>query len=128
MEPPRTEKEIRSLLGKIQFISRFIAKLTSTCEPMFRLLKKGVSFKWDDKCQQAFETIKKYLQNPPVLMPPIPGQPLILYLSVTSSATGCMLAQEGEGGSEKAIYYISKKMMGCEERYTSLEKFCWALI
>ena len=118
MEPPRTEKEIRSFLGKIQFISRFIAKLTSTCEPMFRLLKKGVPFRWDDKCHKAFDAIKKYLQNPPVLMPPIPGQPLILYLSVTPSAMGCMLAQEGEGGSEKAVYYISKKMMGCEERYT----------
>ncbi|KAH7834736.1 hypothetical protein Vadar_019075 [Vaccinium darrowii] len=128
MEPPRTEKEIRSFLGKIQFISRFIAKLTSTCEPMFRLLKKGVPFRWDDKCQKAFDAIKKYLQNPPVLMPPIPGQPLILYLSVTPSAMGCMLAQEGEGGSEKAVYYISKKMMGCEERYTSLEKVCWALV
>jgi len=61
MEPPRTEKEVRSFLGKIQFISRFIAKLTSTCEPMFRLLKKDVPFKWDDGCQKAFENIKKYL-------------------------------------------------------------------
>ncbi|KAH7852233.1 hypothetical protein Vadar_022301 [Vaccinium darrowii] len=128
MEPPWIEKEIRSFLGKIQFISRFIAKLTSTCEPMFRLLKKGVPFKWDDRCQKAFEAIKNYLQNPSVLMPPIPGQPLIMYLSVTPSAMGCMLAQEGECGSEKAVYYISKKMAGYEERYTSLEKVCWAFI
>jgi hypothetical protein len=128
MEPPQTEKEVRSFLGKIQFISRFIAKLTSTCEPMFRLLKKGVPFKWDDKCQKAFDAIKRYLQSPPVLMPPVPGQPLILYLSVTSSAMGCMLAQEGDGGAEKAVYYISKKMIGCEERYTALEKTCWGLV
>ncbi|KAH7854847.1 hypothetical protein Vadar_018350 [Vaccinium darrowii] len=51
-----------------------------------------------------------------------------MYLFVTSSAMGCMHAQEGEGGSEKAVYYISKKMAGCEERCTSLEKVCWALI
>ena len=128
MQPPKTEKGVRSFLGKIQFISRFIAKLTTTCEPLFRLLRKNVPFKWDDRCQAAFEAVQKYLQNPPVLMPPIPGQPLILYLSVTSTAMGCMLAQEGDDGVEMAVYYLSKKMVGCEERYTPLEKTCWALI
>ena len=42
MNPPRTEKEIRGFLGRIQYITRFIAQLTMTCEPIFRLLKKKV--------------------------------------------------------------------------------------
>ncbi|XP_058189317.1 uncharacterized protein LOC131306905 [Rhododendron vialii] len=95
---------------------------------MFHLLKKYVPFTWIDKCQAAFLSIQKYLQNPPVLMPPVPGKPLILYPSVTLSSMGCLLAQEGDKGVEKAIYYQSKKMVGCEERYTSLEKTCWALV
>ncbi|XP_058192102.1 uncharacterized protein LOC131309494 [Rhododendron vialii] len=128
MEPPRSEKDVRSFLGKVQFISWFIAKLTSTCEPIFHLLKKGVPFKWDDKCQKAFEAIRAYLQNPPVLIPPVSGKPLILYLSVTLFSMGCMLAQEGDDGVERAVYYLSKKMVGCEERYTPLEKTCWALV
>ena len=37
---PKIEKEIRGFLGKLQFISRFIAKLTVVCEPIFKLLKK----------------------------------------------------------------------------------------
>ena len=51
MQPPRSEKEVRSFLGKIQYISRFISKLTTTCEPLFKLLKKVTCFNWDDKCQ-----------------------------------------------------------------------------
>lgn len=78
MEPPRTEKGVRSFLGNVQFISRFIAKLTLTCEPMFRLLRKDVPFEWTDKCQVAFESIQKYLKNPLVLKPPTPGRPFIL--------------------------------------------------
>ena len=35
MKPPRTEKEIRGFLGRIQYINRFIAQLTMTCEPIF---------------------------------------------------------------------------------------------
>ncbi|KAI8537836.1 hypothetical protein RHMOL_Rhmol09G0055000 [Rhododendron molle] len=67
-------------------------------------------------------------ENPSVLMPPVPRKPLILYLSVNPSSMGCLLAQEGDKGVEKAIYYLSKKMVGCEERYTALEKTCWALV
>ena len=49
MKPPRTEKEIRGFLGRIQYISRFIAQLTITCEPIFRLLKKEVPTVWNAK-------------------------------------------------------------------------------
>ena len=44
MPPPRTEKEVRGFLGKVQFIRRFISKLTLTCEPLFGLLKKRKKF------------------------------------------------------------------------------------
>ena len=42
MKPPRTEKGIRRFLGRRQYISRFIAQLTMTCESFVRLLKKEV--------------------------------------------------------------------------------------
>ncbi|RVW20699.1 Retrovirus-related Pol polyprotein from transposon 297 [Vitis vinifera] len=48
---------------------------------------------WNDDCQFAFEKIKEYLLSPPVLVPPTPGRPLLLYLSVSDMALGCMLAQ-----------------------------------
>ncbi|KAI8550576.1 hypothetical protein RHMOL_Rhmol06G0117900 [Rhododendron molle] len=41
---------------------------------------------------------------------------------------GCLLVQEGDAGVKKAIYYLSKKMVGCEERYTPLEKTRWVLV
>ena len=60
MKPPRTKKEIRGFLGRIQYISRFIAQLTMTCEPIFQLLKKEVPTVWNEQCQEAFEKIKNY--------------------------------------------------------------------
>jgi len=128
MPPPRTKKEVRGFLGKMQFIRRFIAKLTLTCEPLFGFLKKRKKFQWDDRCQVAFEQIKQYLQNPLVLSPPELGKLLILYLSVTETTMGCMLAQESEDKVEKDIYYLSKKMLDYETRYTPLEKACLALV
>ena len=41
---------------------------------------------------------------------------------------GCILAQKGEEKhSEKAIYYLSKRMTKYELNYSRLEKTCWAL-
>ena len=41
---PGTEKEIRGFLGWLQYISRFIARLTDICEPIFRLLRKKPTY------------------------------------------------------------------------------------
>ncbi|RVW21495.1 hypothetical protein CK203_111259 [Vitis vinifera] len=44
----RTEREIRGFLGKLQYISRFIARLTDICELISRLLRKNQSTVWND--------------------------------------------------------------------------------
>ncbi|RVW29098.1 Retrovirus-related Pol polyprotein from transposon 17.6 [Vitis vinifera] len=115
------------LLGHM-YISRFIARLTDICEPIFRLLRKNQPTVWNDDCQFAFEKIKEYLLSPPVLVPPTPGRPLLLYLSVSDMALGCMLAQIDDLGKERAIYYLSKRMLEYEMRYVMIERLCLALV
>ena len=83
MKPPRTEKEIQAFLGRIQYISRFIAQLTMTCEPIFRLLKKEVPIVWNEQCEEAFEKIKSYLMKPPILVLTVLEKPLLSYLTTT---------------------------------------------
>ena len=129
MPPPKNEKEIRGFLGRLQYISRFIAQLTTICEPVFKLLKKGEPKEWNEECQEAFEAIKRYLSNPPILVPPREGEPLLLYLIVIETAMGAMLAQYlEESRKENAIYYLSKKMTDYEVNYNAVEKTCVALV
>ena len=54
----RTKREIRGLLGRLQYISCFITKLTDICEPIFRLLRNNQPTVWNDDFQRAFENIK----------------------------------------------------------------------
>ena len=92
------------------------------------MLKKSVAVKWTEECQETFDRIKRYLLNPPVLVPPEPGRPLILYLSVMDNSFGCVLGQHDvTGKKEQAIYYLSKKFTAYEARYTLLERTCCAL-
>ena len=128
MPPPRSEKEIRGFLGRLQYISQFIVKLTSTCEPIFKLLRKNEPHTWNDEYQKAFELIKKYLLHLPILVPPQHGKPLLLYLSIIRDPVGSMLAQEDDDKNERVLYYLSKRFHDYETTYTPIEKSCFALI
>ena len=79
MPPPKNQKEVRGFLGRLNYIGRFISQLTSTCEPIFKLLRKGQPCEWNKECQAAFDKIKDYLKNPPVLMPPVPNAAICDY-------------------------------------------------
>ena len=128
LPPPRTIKEVRGILGRLNYIARFISQLTDKCRPLFRLLKKNALIEWDEECERAFNQIKQYLVNPPVLVAPTPGRPLFLYLTVLPESMGCVLGQKDEEGRERAIYYLSKKFTEGEQRYTEIERTCCALV
>ena len=49
MSPPHTETEIQGFLGRLQYINRFIVRLTNTCEPIFQLLRKKQPKVCDDQ-------------------------------------------------------------------------------
>ncbi|XP_050242247.1 uncharacterized protein LOC126691231 [Quercus robur] len=67
--------------------------------------------------------------KPTILVPPVPKKPLLLYLTTTDKAIGALLAQYlEEFRKENVIYYISKKMLAFEEKYSPLEKTCVALV
>ncbi|KAL0546892.1 hypothetical protein IC582_016810 [Cucumis melo] len=131
MEMPslKTEKEIRDFLGRLNYISRFISHLTTTCEPIFKLLRKNNPRKWNEDCEEAFNKINQYLQSPPVLIPPASGRPLILYLTVLESSMRGVLGQHDlSGKKEHAIYYLNKKFTDYVSRYSMLERTCCSLV
>ena len=66
--------------------------------------------------------------SPVVLVPPMLGRPLFLYLSTSDIALGCMLAHLDDSSRERAIYYLSKRMLVYETRYIRIERFCLALV
>jgi len=125
MQPPRNLRELRGLQGWLAYIRRFISNLSGRCQHFSRLIKKGVSFIWGDACQQAFEEIKRYLMQPPVLIAPVSGKPFLIYVRAMDHSLGALLAQNNDQGHEQAIYYLSRTMIGAEHRYSLIEKNAW---
>ncbi|XP_060187944.1 uncharacterized protein LOC132617069 [Lycium barbarum] len=101
MAEPRNIHELKSLQGKLAYLRRFISNLVGKCQLFSRLMKKAA---------------------------PVPGKPLILYISAQESSVGALLAQENNKGKENALYYLSRMMTPNELKYLPIEKLCLALV
>jgi hypothetical protein len=91
-------------------------------------MRKGVLFHWDEQCQNALDSLKMYLLNPPMLAAPVKGRPLILYIATQRTSIGALLAQHNDEGNEVACYYLSRTLVGAEINYSLIEKLCLSLI
>src|SRR4051812_1968805 len=128
MPPPRSLRELRGLQGRLAYIRMFIANLSGKCQLFSKLTKKGVTFVWDQQCQEAFDEIKRYLTSPPVLIAPVAGKAFLMYVRSMDHSLGALLAQHNDEGYEQAIYYLSRTLLGAEHRYRPVEKECLALV
>jgi hypothetical protein len=128
MKPPTTHKELKSFLGKLSYIRRFIPGLTAVTSTFAPLLKKGAPFRWSTECQQAFEKVQDIMTKLPTVCAPTSGKPLRLYLASNSQAIGALIAQEDGDGVEQPVYYVSRTLKDAESRYSGAERSCLALI
>lgn len=98
---PSTIKELQSLLGKINFLRRFILNLsgkTQAFSPFLRLKKE--KFEWKPKYQVAFDRIKEYMAWPPILSPLCRNICIRLCISTSNMMIESILAQEDDKGVE----------------------------
>ena len=67
LEAPRNGKELKSFLGLIQHLSKFINNLSMKTNKMRELLKKDVSWEWTSEIVEDFERLKKEITDAPCL-------------------------------------------------------------
>ncbi|XP_042432923.1 uncharacterized protein LOC122019532 [Zingiber officinale] len=126
MLPPRNLREAQRLIGRITALSRFISRSADRSLPFFKILRRATKFQWDEECDRAFEKLIAYLNSLPVLVKPIVGEPLKIYLSLADHAVSSTLVRTD--GEEQPVYFLSHILKGAESRYTGLEKLAFALV
>ena len=125
MALPWTVKEVQKLTSRIAALSRFVFRAIDKCLPFFKTLKQA--FAWTDECKAAFQDLKRYLSNPPLLSPSKEGENLYLYLVVSTTAVSAALIRE-EAKKKLLVYYVSQAFQGAESNYPRIKKIAFALI
>ena len=119
-------KKVQVLTSILVALNRFISKFVDRCRPFYQLLKKWKGFQWTEECEKAFQDLKKYLVQAPILLAPEINEDLFMYLSVSKHAVSVVLLRDQ--GIQHPIYYISKTLVDAETRYLPLEKLVLALV
>jgi hypothetical protein len=117
--PLTMKRELQQLIGKINFVRRFISNLSGRIEPFMDLVKIKVDeeFHWGGGAEQqrAFEEIKEYLARLPVLVPSQQDRPFYIYLSIGDTSIASVVVHVYDD-KEKVVFYLSRRMLDTETR------------
>ena len=111
-KPPRNVTEVRSFLGLAGYYQRFVQGFSVIASSLTTLLRKGVKFKWHDKCQSSFQRLKEILVEAPVLIQPTSGREYTVYSDASRIGLGCVLMQDG-----KVVAYASRQLKPHHQNY-----------
>ncbi|KAJ8713809.1 hypothetical protein PYW08_007429 [Mythimna loreyi] len=128
LKTPTNAKQVKSILGLFSYYRKFISNFAEIVLPLTRLLRKGVAFKWTDKEEEAFQSIIKIMESPPILhfYSNDPNILTRLYVDASGEAVGCCLMQGRE--VMYPVSYASRKLSDGEKKYSTTEKECLALV
>lgn len=89
IEAPQCRKQLKTFLGMINFVSRFIPNLSEATAPLRDLLKEDAAWVWTDSQQKSFEALRNALVNAPVLSFFDPKLPATLSVDASNYGGRC---------------------------------------
>ena len=107
---------------------RFIWHFFKLAKPLNDLLKKDQTFEWTDNCQKAFEELKKWFIEEPVLMMPDQSQPFQIKTDASKYATRAVLTQLDSNNDRHPVSFISKTFSLAKRNYEIYDQELLAII
>ena len=111
---PNNVKELKSFLGSIQHLSKFINNLSKKTDRMRRLLKKDVRWEWTAEINEDFERLKKEITEAPCLAHFDPKRENYITTDACNTGLGATLWQK-EGVVFRPIAFASRFLTDCEK-------------
>ena len=123
MPRPNNKKVVERLLGTVQYLSRFLPKLSDVAKPLRQLTEKEVVFTWQQQQEHAFTLIKDLVTSSPVLKYYNIKEEVTLQCDASETGIGAALLQAGQ-----PVAYTSRALTKTEQQYAQIEKECLAIV
>ena len=117
MSPPINREEVERFKGMVNYLSKFVPKLSDIMQPIVALTRKDVEWNWSQVQDKAFAEVKRLLTQTPVLVYFDPKKQLVIQSDASNGGLGAVLLQDGH-----PIGYTSRTLTDAEKRYAVIEK------
>lgn len=139
-EKPTTIRQLRSFLGALNYVARWLPKAVAELAPLNDLFvgkspRASSRIIWTEKLEQHFENAKRLVRNSQALALPQDNEPYTIATDASDYGMGAVLLQEHKEQSDtsgctllKPVAYWSRKFSPAERNYSTYEKEFLALV
>lgn len=126
LEPPKTLKQLRRVLGIVQYYRDIWEKRSHLLAPLTDLVSTTQSadkkrskrkFEWTEECQSAFNDMKKLVARDIMLAYPDFSQPFVIYTDASDRQLGAVITQ-----NNRPLAFYGRKLNSAQRNYTTTER------
>ncbi|XP_055711553.1 uncharacterized protein K02A2.6-like [Phlebotomus papatasi] len=127
---PTTKEELRSFLGLVNYMSRFLEDCATITHPLRLLTHDKEPFKWESVHDKAFQTLKEMIMGCETLGYFDNNRRTRVIADASPVGLGAVLVQYEDDEEVKPIIiaFASKSLSPTEQRYCQTEKEALALV
>ena len=123
MPKPESKSEVLTLLGFVNYLSKFLPKLSEVSAPLRELTTQHAEFTWASKHDEAFATIQQLVIQHPVLKVYNIAEDVTIQTDASDKGLEAVLLQNGQ-----PVAFASRTLSKTEQRYATIEKECLAIV
>jgi hypothetical protein len=128
-QAPSTVRGVQGFLGFCNFYRRFIREYGRIARPLNALTRKGMLYKWDEPCQEAFDRLKRAMLEAPILRYYDFELPTRVETDASNGVVARVLSQQDSRSQFwHLVAYFSKTMQPAEMNYDIHDKEMLAII
>ena len=117
MPKPTDVAGVQRLIRFVNYLSKFLPRLSDVRERLRKLMAKDVEWHWTDHQDQAFQRIRQLVTEAPVLKYYEPMEELTLQSDASQTGQGAVLTQNGQ-----PLAFASRALSDTKTRYAQIEK------
>ena len=128
---PENIKELKSFLGTVNYLSKFLAFLSDLCAPLQGLLKKDAEFIWTETHTQVFNQLKEHVSLDISIKFFDCSKPVYIEVEASKQGIGSVMLQPNMvvrntstgniPNNLRPIAYASKTLSQTESNYSNIE-------
>ena len=123
MPDPTDVHSLRRFLGMVNYLAKFLPRLSDETEVLRKLTEKDAEWCWLPTHGDALARVKQMIVTAPVLAYYDVSKPVVIQCDASQSGLGAALLQEG-----CPVAYSSRVMTPTEQNYAQIEKELLAIV